>query len=124
MTDRIQAEELIARVRAGYDDGHSLQLGVERKADGVFVGECVLFHFHETSRCAEIGYSLGRPHWGRGYMNEALIALIDVAFGALALNRLEADIDPRNAASERSLKRLGLTQAGFRPDRRIVNAEV
>ena len=47
------------------------------------------------------GYTLGRPYWSQGYMREALTALIGIAFGPLDLNRLEADIDPRNDASAR-----------------------
>src|SRR5258708_3568144 len=58
MTDRAQAEGLIARIRAGYESGSSLQLGIERKEDGVLVGYCLLFHFHEESRRAAPGYSL------------------------------------------------------------------
>ncbi len=124
MTDRAQAEELVTRIRAGYESGSSLQLGIERKEDGVLVGYCLLFNFHEESRRAEIGYSLAREHWRRGYMHEALVALIDLAFGELGLNRLEGDIDPRNAPSERSLKRLGFKKEGHMPERWIVGGEV
>ena len=124
MTERAQAEELVARIRAGYEDGRSLQLGIERKEDGVLIGYCLLFNFHEESRRAEIGYGLGRPHWGRGYMHEALIALLEIAFGTLGLNRLEADIDPRNSPSARSLERLGFRKEGYLRERWIVNGEV
>jgi ribosomal-protein-alanine N-acetyltransferase len=124
MTDRAQAEELVKRIRAGYEDGRSLQLGIERKEDGVLIGYCLLFHFDEENRRAEIGYSLGRPYWGRGYMHEALLALLEIAFGALGLNRLEADIDPRNAPSARSLERLGFKKEGYLRERWIVNGEV
>lgn len=123
MSERAQAADLVARIRAGYADGASLQLAIERKEDGALLGTCILFHFHAASRRAEIGYTLGREHWGRGYMHEALTGLIDYAFGALGLNRLEADIDPRNAASARSLERLGFTREGLLRERWIVNGE-
>ena len=124
MTDRAEVEALIGRIRAGYESGSSLQLGIERKEDGVLVGYCLLFNFHEESRRAEIGYSLAREYWRRGYMHEALVALIELAFGELGLNRLEADIDPRNASSERSLLRLGFKREGHMPERWIVGGEV
>jgi RimJ/RimL family protein N-acetyltransferase len=124
MTDRAQAEELVTRIRGGYADGSSMQLGIERKEDGALVGYCLLFHFHEESRRAEIGYSLDRRYWQRGYMHEALVALIGLAFGELGLNRLEADIDPRNASSERSLQRLGFKKEGHLRERWIVSGEV
>jgi RimJ/RimL family protein N-acetyltransferase len=123
LAERTQAEELIARVHAGYADGSSMQLGIERKDDGVLMGHCLLFHFHEFSRRAEIGYSLGRAYWSKGYMHEALMALVGLAFGPLNLNRLEADIDPRNLSSARTLERLGFAKEGLLRERWIVRGE-
>lgn len=59
-----------------------------------------------------------------GHATEALHALIDHAFGPLDYNRLEADIDPRNAASARVLERLGFKREGLLRDRWIVNGEI
>jgi [ribosomal protein S5]-alanine N-acetyltransferase len=123
MSDLAQALELIAKSKAGYSDGSLLQLALERTADGAFLGLCLLFNFNKTSARAEIGYALATGHRSNGYMSEALPALIDHAFGALALNRLEADIEPRNAASARVLERLGFTPEGLLRERWIVNGE-
>ena len=105
----------------GYRSRNALQLGIERRADHTLVGTCSLFHFHVASRRAEIGYALGRPYWGAGYMLEALQALLHYAFQTLDLNRLEADIDPRNPASARTLERLGFQKEGYLRERWIVN---
>ena len=123
MSERAQAEELIAKSKAGYADGSLLQLALERTADGAFLGLCLLFNFNKTSARAEIGYALATAHRSKGYMSEALPALIDHAFGALALNRLEADIDPRNVASARVLQRLGFAPEGLLRERWIVAGE-
>jgi len=56
-------------------------------------------------------------------MGEALPALIGHAFGAMDLNRLEADIDPRNAPSASVLERLGFRREGLLRERWIVNGE-
>jgi [ribosomal protein S5]-alanine N-acetyltransferase len=122
-----QREEIEAKVRQaidGYESGRSLSLAIEREADGALVGNCTLYAFHEASRRAEMGYCLGRPYWGQGYMHEALTALVDHAFRTLALNRLEADIDPRNLPSAKSLERLGFVREGFLRERWIVDGEV
>ena len=107
------------------------QLKVRNWQDGAFtqttpffVGNCTLHHFHDASRRAEIGYALARPFWGQGYMHEALQSLVTYAFEQLDLNRLEADIDPRNASSARSLDRLGFRKEGHLRERWIVNGEV
>lgn len=124
MTDAAQAEALLEQVLADYGTGASLPLAIERRRDRVLVGNCTLHHFHETSRRAEIGYCLGRRYWGHGYMHEALQALVAYAFGELDLNRLEADIDPRNLRSARSLERLGFVKEGHLRSRWIVAGEV
>ncbi len=123
MTQMTHAEEMLATIKAGYADGSNLQFAIERRADGAFLGVCLLFNFHQASARAEIGYILAREHWSRGYMAEALPALIDQAFGALGLNRLEADIDPRNTASARVLERLGFQPEGLLRERWIVRGE-
>jgi len=82
------------------------------------------FQFHVASRRAEIGYALGRPYWGSGYMHNAQQALLCYSFQTLALNRLEADIDPRNLASARTLERLGFKKEGHLRERWIANDEI
>ena len=57
-------------------------------------------------------------------MHEALLALLDCGFGMLDLNRVEADIDPRNTGSQRSLDRLGFQREGLLRERWIVSGEV
>jgi len=123
-TERSQAQEWLINVQEGYRTGNALQLGVERNADHILIGTCTLYQFHVASRRAEIGYALGRPYWGSGYMQEALKALLRYAFQTLDLNRLEADIDPRNLASASVLERLGFVKEGLLRERWIVNEEV
>lgn len=123
MTDPGEAEEMAARIEAGYAEGSSLQLAIERNADGAFLGVCLLFNIVARSARAEIGYILGREHWRQGYISEALPALVTHAFGVLDLNRLEADIDPRNTASQRVLERLGFRREGLLRERWIVRGE-
>jgi ribosomal-protein-alanine N-acetyltransferase len=120
LTERKGAEEMLARARTGMAENTSLQLAIERIADGAFLGSCLLFNFNKDSRRAEIGYSLVPGHWSQGYIAESLPALIDYGFGPLGLNRLEADIDPDNAASKRVLERHGFRYEGLLRERWIV----
>ena len=120
MNDRMQARRLVSDIRKGYRTGSVLQLGVALRDAGTLLGTCTLFAFHPTSRRAELGYALGHAHWGQGYMNEALERLLAYAFDDLGLHRLEADIDPANEASARSLLRLGFVREGLLRERWIV----
>ena len=123
-----QAKEKIADILRHYHQGDLFQFGIQldnnRDVDEPLIGTCTLFHIHEQNRRAEIGYALGRPFWGHGYMHEALVALLDHAFNELRLHRLEADIDPRNESSAKSLERLGFVREGHLRERGIVGDEV
>jgi RimJ/RimL family protein N-acetyltransferase len=123
-TDPAQADALIARDQAAMAAGDFIRLGLQRRDDGRLVGACSLFAFLLTSRRAEIGYLLARDCWGQGLMHEALTALLDHGFAVLDLNRVEADIDPRNGGSRRTLERLGFRLEGLLRERWIVGGEV
>jgi len=118
------AEALLERDAHANEEGTHLRLALCRHGDDTLIGSCTLFGFVPTSRRAEMGYLLSREHWGRGLMHEALVALVGHGFEGLNLNRIEADIDPRNAASRRTLERLGFTLEGRLRERWIVAGEV
>lgn len=118
-----KAHELIARDKESMAAGQYLHLGLERKNGKDLIGTCTLFKLSEQCRRAEIGYGLASSVWGQGYMHEALVALLDYGFAELDLNRVEADIDPDNSASARSLLRLGFKKEGHLRERWIVNGQ-
>ena len=119
-----QAQAMVERIIKAQAEERTVDRVIVRKADGVPVGSCTLFSWNKQCARAEIGYCLVRKHTSQGYMDEALRGFIDYAFGALAMNRIEADIDPRNAASAKSLERLGFLKEGFLRERWIVAGEV
>ena len=124
MTDRAEAESLLARIHEFFRAKSGFQWGVERKEDGRLLGTCTLFHVDAANMRAEVGYGLGSEYWYHGYMLEALTALIDYAFGTLKLRRLEADVDPRNENSMRILDKLGFQREGLLRERWNVGDEI
>lgn len=60
----------------------------------------------------EIGYGLARVHWGKGYMPEAVRALIDWAFQQPSIYRVCATTDVENIASQRVLEKVGMSREG------------
>ncbi len=123
-TDRQSAVEYIARNAEAIAAGTGAQFAIERREDAVVVGTCCLHALDAPCRRAEIGYVLLPSQWGHGYATEANTALLDWGFGRLDLNRVEADIDPRNAPSARALERLGFVREGHLRERWIVGGEV
>ena len=74
--------------------------------DGKLVGKAGLWRF------PEIGFILHPDFWGRGFAREALALVLDRAFGVHGLPKVEADVDPRNAASLKLLESLGFRETG------------
>jgi RimJ/RimL family protein N-acetyltransferase len=123
-TDPAWADALVADDLRALPQGDWLRLALVRQADGQLVGLCSLFAFLLASRRAELGYLLHPDAWGQGLMHEALCALLGHGFAALGLHRVEADIDPANTASARTLQRLGFRQEGLLRERWIVDGRV
>ncbi len=119
-----EAQENVANCLQDYQSGSAMRLGITLAADATLIGTCTLFRLDRGNRRAEIGYALARAHWGRGYMHEALQAFLAYALATFDLHRIEADIDPRNAASARTLERQGFQHEGVLRERWIVGGEV
>ena len=92
--------------------------------DGRVIGVAVLFNFDPVASRAELGYMLGPRDRGAGLMHEALCALLSRAFTDLDLRRIEAFVDPRNAASGRTLRSLGFAYEGRLRARGVLKGEV
>ena len=118
------AQALIQRDQAAMAEGHYARFGLQRLSDGKFLGSCGLFNLDQQCRRAEIGYELSFAAWGFGYMHEALVKLIAFGFTEMNFNRIEADVDPRNARSVFSLERLAFQKEGHLRECWIVGDEV
>jgi RimJ/RimL family protein N-acetyltransferase len=119
-----EARDLLAAIEAAFAEQSLFQWGVARLEDDRVIGTCTLASVDASNLRAELGYALARACWGQGLMGEALTRLLTFAFGELGLRRLEADVDPRNAASIRSLERLGFEREGFLRERWLVGGEL
>jgi RimJ/RimL family protein N-acetyltransferase len=81
---------------------------VEEKATGAMVGRIGL-HQPEGWPGLEVGWTLGRDTWGRGYASEGGVASLEYAWHVLGAERVISIIDPRNARSIAVAERIGET---------------
>jgi len=91
--------------------GHWQLLGfgpwaIEEKATGQFVGR-VGFLNPEGWPGFELGWTLSRKFWGRGYATEAARRALAYAFEEMGKDHVISLIDPQNESSKRVADRLG-----------------
>ena len=75
-----------------------------------FVGDITVRS--ETRKSADIGYWLGFPYWGKGYMTEAIKLIAYFAFTCLAADEVQAGVFGGNLASRRVLEKNGFRFEG------------
>jgi ribosomal-protein-alanine N-acetyltransferase len=77
---------------------------VIQRDSGDLLGDAGLYRRGER---VELGYTLGRSHWGMGYGTEAAGVCVRAAFEKLGIDQLEAFVRPENGASAAVLGKLG-----------------
>lgn len=100
------AEWIAWSMRSYAERGYGLW-AMERRADGLFLGDCGLIsQLIEGQGELEIGYHVRRDCWGQGYAGEAALACRDYAFETLGAPRVISIVDPLNLASRRVAERV------------------
>jgi len=89
---------------------------VDERASGDFVGRVGLMRHDDwtaSAHDAEIGWTLAKSAWGRGYATEAAQAALGWAQPRPELNAIISITLPDNVRSRRVMQKLGLTYAGM-----------
>jgi ribosomal-protein-alanine N-acetyltransferase len=101
----------LARLREAED---LVDLGIFVEARDELVGRIQLSGISPAPfENAHLGYFVSERHNGRGYATAAVRQAVDVAFGELALYRVQAAVIPRNVASIRVLEKTGFREEGL-----------
>ena len=66
----------------------------------------------ENPQVRMLGYWLDEPYWGKGYMSEAVQAVLNYGFNELQLSLITANCYPHNKRSQQVLKRNGFIYEG------------
>lgn len=81
------------------------QFALEERVSGLLVGDCGLRILESDHRLAQIGYTIARASWNRGFASEVVGAFAAYAFAQFPIYRITASVDPRNVASCRVLEK-------------------
>jgi ribosomal-protein-alanine N-acetyltransferase len=104
----------LARYRDDFAHGVSVAFFIFEVATGRLAGGITLGNIrYGVSQSAQVGYWIGEPFAGKGYMPEALRLLCRYGFGTLGLHRIEAACIPDNHRSVRVLEKAGFRREGL-----------
>lgn len=92
-----------------WENGQRFPYVITLKGTGTPIG-MVDIHFNGST--AGLGYVIGRPFWGRGYMPEAVRSVVDWALGQPDIFRVAATCDVENIASARVMEKVGMQREG------------
>ena len=106
-----------------FEDAQAYLRGVGAKADELdwlldHPSEGVIGSIHlsvgNRHKQGYLGFWLGSPYWGQGYMPEAIRRVIAYGFDELGLERVEGEHFTHNPASGRAMEKAGMQSEGVR----------
>ena len=104
---REDALEHIAMIEDKIVNNTGINWGISLKGNPKIIGIIGHYKISPENHRAEIGY-LSLPETnGKGYMSEAIKAVVAYGFQQMNLHSIEAIIDPENIASEKVLQKNG-----------------
>jgi RimJ/RimL family protein N-acetyltransferase len=105
--DEAAKMERVRWFRGRFDMGEDYTYGIFDKKNN-FIGSTGL-HVRIGPNAREIGYWISTEHTGKGYITEAVKALIKIAFDIEQMHRLEMHVNPLNTKSAKIPQTLGFT---------------
>ncbi len=109
--EEAHARSWVASHRGQLEREEAVTYAITLREEGTVVGAVGLILDPANER-AELGYWIGRSYWGRGYATEAAREVVGWGFRTLGLHRVHASHFPRNPASGRILRKLGMRHEG------------
>ena len=105
-------EDQAASMLAAYDADDTRLAYAAVDGDGRFAALGVVVRIDRTAQECELGYLVPAERRGQGVATEVLRLLSELAFGELAMLRVQLRINADNAASEKVAARNGYTREG------------
>ena len=111
------AMKVIHKFQLEFEEHEQIRWGIARKSDNTLIGTCGPGNFESSAQRCEIGYDLLQSEWNKGYMTEALKAMVAFLFEEMGFNRVEAFVTPGNEGSIRVLQKVNFVEEGLLRER-------
>lgn len=97
---------------AAYSQPNRYSWAIAEKPEGPAIGRMFGMHPDDRAEDIELAYELGRAYWGRGYMTEAVRAVLDFFFREAGFFRVHCYHADKNPASGRVMEKCGMRYEG------------
>lgn len=105
-----ETRNYICKMNDGVDKGKWFIWAVKDAQSKSLMGSVSLWNFNEAKDTAELGYGLMPEYQGKGYMQEAVKAVMDFGYQTLGLKCIEAYTEVNHVSSKKLLESLGFKQ--------------
>lgn len=101
------ARNWITRINNFIAANESINWGIALKDNSALIGGFCYWNMEPENNKGEIGFSLHPEHWGKGLMQETMIATLRYGRDVMKLETIEAYTHPENQRSIKLLERNG-----------------
>jgi ribosomal-protein-alanine N-acetyltransferase len=101
----------LTRYREGMPEPYAVTLLKDPESRPIGAAGC--FWVSPPNHIMEVGYWIAEPYWGFSFAGEAVTAVVDLAFSAYDVERVQARVIVGNQASIRVLEKLGFQREGL-----------
>lgn len=109
-----QARRRIIDLRQRAFRGDALPFAITGRSDGKLCGWITVARKDDDRKVASLGFWLGEPYHGHGFMQEAAPIALEAGFEMLAVDRIEAGAQMENAGSFFIMQVCGMAPVGER----------
>ena len=111
----VHAVAFIAASHRDYREQEDIEFAITLREDESLIG-LVGMDLNTKDDHVTLGYWIGKPWWGRGYMSEAVREIVRYSFEELELHRVASHHFHPNTASGKVLQKAGLKYEGRRKE--------
>ena len=113
------AEEAVSRFINSYEDEHFYGWAIDY--EGGLIGTVGAYDFDLESQSVEIGCSIQRAYWGKGFASEAINAVIDYLVRDEGIKCVKAWCAAENVGSRRIMEKAGMRCISVEKDALEIN---
>lgn len=111
-TTEEEVAELLSKWISRYADASFYRWAVCLRSTGECIGQLAYFLVDDTNHFGEIEYCIGEAFQNKGYMTEAVTAILNYGFNEMGLNKVQVCHKSNNMPSKRVIEKSGFTYEG------------